>query len=96
MRGSPLMATRAWPACTCSRRRAARAGGGRAELVTGERNEGRRKTEERGFGGRRKKMWLPAPTGLPSKGAREGATWPPGSSTQSHVSSSLNVSKNII
>jgi hypothetical protein len=47
MRGSPLMATRAWPACACSRRRAGRA---RAERSGhGERNEGGRRNGRESF-----------------------------------------------
>jgi hypothetical protein len=71
MMGSPLMATRAWSACACYRRRAGRAGAvGRSVLVTRERNEGGRRNGREMF---REK----SPGGLPlrdcqAKGARRG------------------------
>jgi hypothetical protein len=71
MRGSPLMATRARPACACSRQRAGRARAERSHH--GERNEGGRRNGRESFREkeRKKSRWL-APTGLPGQGRKEG------------------------
>jgi hypothetical protein len=50
-------------------------------------------TEERGFRGR--KIMVACAYGTARQGRKGRATWPPGSSTQSRVSNSLNVSKKL-
>jgi hypothetical protein len=85
MRGSPLWPDWPAPAPGDEQGEQGRSGGAfwSREKETRE-GEG---TEERGLG--RKKSWWLAPTGLPCQGRKEGVTWPPVSSTQSRMSSSL-------